>query len=407
MGFLFLAGVVYMAPRRGLRRPARLDYRRGDLPAASYSRKAMVEGDWVFLGFLAAILVTAYLLTGLRILGQHMAWFTVFTPFGRSVAEALSGLGMTPAEAVSTHTVLWWIHVVLALGFVAYLPYSKAMHLMLDGVNLLASDRTASLRLPAPAPGHAGYEEIGDFTWKELLDLDACTRCGRCHEVCPARQSGAPLSPRELILDLRQWMDTSTGGRTLFDREKRPEPTGPLTPAKDKTIAGGVIDATALWSCTTCMACVEACPVGIEHVPTIVELRRTLVDSARWTRLQQTLQNLGSQGNSFGKSSRQRARWTRGLPFEIPDARKTHVAPAWFIGDYASFDERLADSSAWRRSSTTPVSTSACSTRRRANAGNDVRRVGEEGLFELLAEHNLEALAGATSTRSSPPIPTP
>ncbi len=118
----------------------------------------------------------------------------------------------------------------LALSFIAYIPYSKAMHMVLDAVNLLATDRSATLSLPAPAPQHPGYQEVSDFTWKELLDLDACTKCGRCHDVCPARAGGAPLSPRDLILDLRQWVDASSGGITLFDRERRPDGHGPARP---------------------------------------------------------------------------------------------------------------------------------------------------------------------------------
>jgi heterodisulfide reductase subunit C len=289
------------------------------MPAGGYSRRRLVEGDWLFLGLLIVILATAYLLTGLRILGQGMPWFTVFSPFGRAVAEVLSGLGMTPARAVGVHTVVWWVHAALALSFVAYVPYSKAMHMLVDAVNVLAADRSATLSLPGPAAGHAGYQEISDFTWKELLDLDACTKCGRCHEVCPARTGGAPLSPRDLVLDLRQWVDTSAGGITLFDRERRPERTGPLAKGDGVRVAGDVIDAATLWSCTTCMHCVEVCPVGIEHVPTIVQLRRALVDEGTMdSTLQQALQNLATQGNSFGKSARMRARWTRELDFEIP-----------------------------------------------------------------------------------------
>ena len=208
-GFACLVSLLYMAVRRGVRRPWRLGYSRAGTPAGGCSRKAMVEGDWLFLGLLLAILVTAYVLTGLRILGQHMPWFSVFSPFGRVVAEAFSGLGMTAAGAVNAHTIVWWVHASLALSFVAYIPYSKAMHMLVDGVNLVATDRSATLALPAPAPDHPGYQQIPDFTWKELLDLDACTRCGRCHEVCPARAGGAPLSPRDLILDLRHWVDVS------------------------------------------------------------------------------------------------------------------------------------------------------------------------------------------------------
>jgi len=397
MGFAFLVSVVYMAVRRGLLRPHQLDYSRAGTPAGSYSRKPMVQGDWLFLGLLLAILITAYLLTGLRILGQHIPWFTAFSPFGRGVAEVFSGLGMTPAQAVSAHGVIWWVHAGLALGFVAYIPYSKAMHMLIDIVNLVATERSATLRLPPATPDHAGYQQVSDFTWKELLDLDACTKCGRCHDVCPARTCGKPLSPRELILDLRQWANASVGGIALLDHERRPERTGPLAKGNGIRLAGDVIDADALWSCTTCMHCVEICPVGIEHVPTIVQLRRSLVDEGTMDlALQQVLQNLATQGNSFGKSARMRTRWTRELDFEIPDARKLVVKYLWFVGDYASFDERLGNIS---RVLATILHSAGVDFGllydSEHNAGNDVRRVGEEGLFEMLALHNIEVLREA------------
>ena len=396
-GFACFLALLYMAVRRGVRRPWRLGYSRAGTPAGGYSRKAMVEGDWVFLGLLLAILVTAYVLTGLRILGQHMPWFSAFSPFGRVFAEAFSGLGMTAAAAVSAHAVVWWVHASLALSFVAYIPYSKAMHMLVDGVNLIATDRSTTLALPAPAPDRPGYQEISDFTWKELLDLDACTRCGRCHEVCPARAGGAPLSPRDLILDLRQWVDASRGGITLLDREQRPERTGPLARADGSRIAGEVIDAAALWSCTTCMHCLDVCPVGVEHVPTIVQLRRSLVDEGTMeATLQQALQNLATQGNSLGKSARMRGRWTRELDFVVPDARKQPVRYLWFVGDFASFDERLQENSRIlaRILHDAGVDFGLLFEAER-NAGNDVRRVGEEGLYEALAEHNAEVLRKA------------
>jgi Fe-S oxidoreductase len=397
MGFAFLVALIYMAVRRGVRRPWRLGYGRAAVPVGGYSRKRLVEGDWLFLGLLIAILLTAYLLTGLRILGQHMPWFTVFSPFGRTVAELLSGLGMTSDQAVTAHTTLWWVHAALALCFVAYIPYSKAMHMLADAVNVLASDRSTTLSLPAPAAGHAGYQEISDFTWKELLDFDACTKCGRCHEVCPARAGGAPLSPRDLILDLRQWVDTATGGFTLLDREQRPDRTGPLAKSEGVKIAGDVIDAATLWSCTTCMHCVDVCPVGIEHVPTIVQLRRSLVDEGTIdATLQSALQNLATQGNSFGKSARMRARWTRELDFEIPDARKQPVKYLWFVGDFASFDERLQENSRVLARILHDAGVDfGLLYESEHNSGNDVRRAGEEGLFEMLAEHNIEALQEA------------
>jgi Fe-S oxidoreductase len=273
------------------------------------------------------------------------------------------------------------------------------MHMLADGVNLLSHDRTATLGLPDPVMRDgvpSGYQSMTDFTWKELLDLDSCTKCGRCHEVCPARTAGAPLSPRDVILDLRQWVDVQSGGVAVLDREQRPNGSGPTLPG-DASVAGDVISARALWSCTTCMACVQTCPVGIEHVPTIVQMRRSLVEKGDMdASLQTALQNLAGQGNSFGKSARMRTRWTKGLDFKIKDARKEPVKYLWFVGDYASFDDRLAENS---RTLATLLNRAGVDFgllyEGEWNSGNDVRRVGEEGLYEMLTEHNIAELENA------------
>ena len=287
----------------------------------------------------------------------------------------------------------------MALGFVIYIPVSKAMHMVVDAANLAVHDPASARHLPKPAADsdHVGYRTLGDFTWKELVDLDACTKCGRCHVACPAQVAGGPLSPRDLVLDLRQWVDQQSGLHTVLDWEDRPSPTGPLSGNGDTKLAGDVIKEQTLWACTTCMACVEACPVGIEHVSTIVQLRRSLVDEGRMEpSLQDALQNLATQGNSFGKSARQRARWTKGLDFKIKDARKEPVRYLWFVGDYASFDERVGGLS---RSLATILNGAGVDFgilyEDERNSGNDVRRVGEEGLFEMLVEQNIAAFAKA------------
>uniref|UniRef100_UPI002604BF98 (Fe-S)-binding protein n=1 Tax=Ferrimicrobium sp. TaxID=2926050 RepID=UPI002604BF98 len=210
------------------------------------------------------------------------------------------------------------------------------------------------------------------------------------------RTAGAPLSPRDFILDLRQWVDRSRHIPLLLDTETRPVASGPL--AGDGQLVGDVIVDKTLWSCTTCMACVEICPVGIEHVPTIVQLRRSLVDRGEMDpTLQSALQNIATQGNSFGKSARMRARWTKGLDFPIVDARKEHVEYLWFLGDFASFDERLMSISQTLAKvlNASGVSFGILFDDER-NAGNDVRRVGEEGLFEMLVEQNMEAFSKAS-----------
>ncbi|EHR50192.1 Fe-S oxidoreductase [Saccharomonospora marina XMU15] len=398
MGLTAVLGLGYMVVRRGLLRPRKLDYQRAENPEGGYSRSRIVAGDWVFLGMFAAILISGYLLEAFRIVGARFPSFEVWSPIGWILARLFSGLGMSAEAGNSAHLAQWWVHAVLALGFVGYIPFSKAMHMLLDAANLLVHDRSTARELPAPAQtDHVGYRELSDFTWKELLDLDACTKCGRCHEVCPARTAGAPLSPRDLILDLRQWVDTQAGGMTLLDRETRGDASGPLTVGADARIAGEVVPSQTLWACTTCMHCVEVCPVGIEHVPTIVQLRRGLVDEGELDpTLQQALKNLSTQGNSFGKSARMRARWTKGLDFKIPDARKEPVRYLWFVGDFASFDDRLQDNSRALAEILNGAGVDfGLLYDGERNAGNDVRRTGEEGLFEMLAEHNVSALEQA------------
>jgi Fe-S oxidoreductase len=292
-------------------------------------------------------------------------------------------------DHASSHTVRevgWWVHGTTILAFLCLLPLTKHFHILTAIPNVFFAKlppRSAPRPLaitPAPAAGVAaldappagrpGVASAGDLSWKQVLDAFTCTECGRCSAVCPATAGGTPLAPRQLILDLRDRLYHGNGS------EER------------------LIPDEVLWSCTTCMACVEACPVGIEHVSTIVDLRRDLVDQGELDPLlQKTLQSFAAQGNSQGKSARMRARWTKGLDFKIPDARKEPVEYVWFVGDFASFDERaqLTSQSVARILHDAGVSFGLLYEGER-NSGNDVRRIGEEGLFELLVEQNLKAL---------------
>ena len=165
--------------------------------------------------------------------------------------------------------------------------------------------------------------------------------------------------------------------------------------------APGQVAMETLWSCRTCMACVEVCPVAVEHVPIIVQMRRKLVEDGEMDpQLQKTLQTIHKTGNSFGESRRKRAAWTKTLPFAVKDARKEPVDVLWFVGDYASFDPR--------NQKVTPSFANLLHDAGvdfgilydgESNAGNDVRRVGEEGLYEVLAEGNISTLSAATFNR--------
>ena len=435
LGFGMLIGLTAMAIRRSRFHKRELDYGRVDIAPATTDRRPYAVGDWIFLGWLGLLGLTGFLVEAVRIVAHRFPWFEVFSPVGYAAGRLFSTLGLQPAAAAELHLGLWWFHAVAALSFVAYIPFAKAIHMLADGVNLAIRSPLAGRQLPvlvaAPRPalaalapagkddGHLGIRDMADFTWKQLLDFDSCTKCGRCHAACPAVASGAPLSPRDLILDLRQQADASwfvlapgaerrsdraygdgtpdqrdNNGAPTFSDAVRPVGTGGLA-------AGGLIRAETLWACTTCLACVEACPVGIEHVPAIVGMRRSLVDRGLVEpSLKTALTSLAKQGNSFGQSGRARAKWTDGLPTPVRDARREEVDWLWFVGDFASFDLRVqqATRQVARVFQAAGLDFGILYESER-NAGNDVRRVGEEGLFEILAEHNIGELSKARFRR--------
>jgi Fe-S oxidoreductase/nitrate reductase gamma subunit len=401
-GVIFIVGLLMMAFRRRFWNLPQLDYERADAQDDHYSRSGYDLDDRLFLGLLLVIAVTGFFLEGLRIAADRPA-FEVWSPVGWAVANLTDALGLT-ARANSLHLYTWWFHAVVVFGFIAYIPYSKAMHMLTDMANLVFTDDMAAQRLPA-APDDpdapVGYSKLTDFTWKELLDLDACTKCGRCHIACPATAAGTTLSPRDLILDLRTQADAAFGTPEWLQQTFTSGSKWPTKSPGEVDIPKDLIRPETLWSCTTCMACVEACPVGIEHLTHIVQMRRHLVDEAIMDdSLQEALTNLGDYGNSFGKPERARGKWTDGLDFKIKDARKEKADYLWFVGDFASFDPRLQG-----------VSRAVARVLEKAgvdfgllyegekNAGNDVRRVGEEGLFEMLVEDNLETLKRAKFER--------
>lgn len=391
-GLLFIIGLAMMMLRRRSK-PPQLDYTRAD-KSEKIDRQGYATDDMVFAWILLIIAVSGFLIEGLRIAADRPA-FEVWSPVGWGIADVIDIAGLTgSADTLFLYT--WWFHAVFVMIFIAYIPFSKAMHMLLDYANLMFKDDKAAIVLPGVSEERQkeamGYQKIADFTWKELLDFDSCTKCGRCHVACPAQNAGTPLSPRDLILDLRTFIDGSSGGVAEWFGQT-------TTNGKDhKAIAGGVISKETLWSCTTCMACVEACPVGIEHLTSIVNLRRTLVEEGDMEdMLQDTLMNIGDYGNSFGESERMRAKWTSGLDFKIKDVRQEEAEYLWFVGDYASFDPRIQK-----------LSRSVAAIFRKIgvdygilydgekNAGNDVRRVGEEGLYEMLVEDNMAAFEEAS-----------
>src|SRR5919106_4288686 len=395
-GAALVVGLAVMAIKRGLLKPFRLSYWRPDRAEGEYDRRPYVIGDWLFLGILFFLALTGFLSEAFRIAATDPD-FEVWSPAGWLAGQGLIALGLEGGAADDARYVEWWVHGVVALGFVASIPFTKAVHMLASPAGVGLRDDTAGKKLaPVPAdakPEEVGYGVITDLSWKHLVDLDACTKCGKCHAACPATNSGYPLSPRDLVLDLREQAEGAMGLRRTLG-------IPPLHEEK-ASILGDPIRPETLWSCMQCMACVEICPVGIEHVPIINHMRRRLVERGDMDpQLQQTLETIYTSGNSFGEAKRKRGRWTRELPFAVKDIRTTPAEHLWFVGDYASFDPRNQK-----------VPQTLARILRRSGvdfgilydgektAGNDVRRVGEEGLYTDLAEENVAAIAECSFER--------
>lgn len=339
----------------------------------------------IIYGLVAAVVVTMLMEFASSIAAGGDA-SAVWRPVSSTIAAVLEAAGFLGQAAARLEHGAYWLHIAAILTFLVYIPGSKHRHMFLAAPNVfLRSLKPKGLSPPPLADrGSIGVRSVDQFSWKNMLDLYSCTECGRCQEACPAYAAGLPLSPKLLIMDLRDHLQESTGDHT-----------------SSRHLLGSVISEETLWACTTCRACMEACPVHIEHVPKIVDMRRELVDEGKVPKmLQESLSHLQRTGNSFGKAPKTRAKWTKDLPFKIKDARQVPVDILWFVGDFASYDPRV-------QNITKKVATVLHAAGvdfgilydSERNSGNDVRRVGEEGLFEILARQNIDALAGCSFNR--------
>jgi Fe-S oxidoreductase len=388
-GFGLIVGLIYMMYRRKWLNLPKLDYKRVDRQEGDpdFDRSQYRREDWAFLWSFILIGVTGFILEATRLVwlsGRPAVWdYRMWSPVGALLAHVMQGVGLTAEGARLFRPGLWWFHGLISLTFIAFIPYSKIKHIFTAAASLMFKDPLAGKRLPRIPDEQktAGYKTITDLTWKSLLHLDACTKCGRCQEACPANAVGAPLSPRDVILSLREFANHALSAKEL--------PKEAELDIHGKDI--GQVFMETLWSCRTCLACVEICPVAVEHVPIIVQMRRNLVEAGEMEPLlEKTLQTIHKTGNSFGESKRKRANWTKELPFEIKDARTEPVDVLWFVGDYASFDPRNQKvTQSFARLLHKAGVNFGLLFESELNAGNDVRRVGEEGLYELLASSNI------------------
>ncbi len=365
--------------------------------AIRYGRRPeRITQSWdaaIILSLIAILMVTllGYFAYGMVAAGR----LTPSQPVSAGLARWMAAAGTTPAAAARRAESLWWAHLVTILVFLNYLPFSKHLHIVAAAPNVFFRSSRPRGALSTPNLEEAetfGVGRIQDFTWKQLLDTYACTECGRCQAVCPAWATRKPLTPKGLIVDLRHHLQYEAGPKLLAGRDPYAADGGqaPLP------LAGGVISEDVLWACTTCGACVQECPVFIEHVDKIVDMRRYLVlTESKFPPEAQTLfQNLERQGNPWGQARQLRAEWAASLGVktvdEAPDAEVVYWA-----GCAAVYDPRN------RQIATAFVKSLKAAGIRFAVTGPEVtctgdpaRRLGNEYLFQQLARENVAALNG-------------
>ncbi|MDQ7849300.1 MAG: (Fe-S)-binding protein [Armatimonadota bacterium] len=363
MGLAATAGVAAALVVRYLLRPPRL--RRG------------VLADAVILWLFALILVSGFLVEGLRIVGTADPW-AAWSPAGNAVALLVRAVGMSQAAVRMGHAWMWWVHLILAMVFIAYIPFSKLFHLVLAPLNTylqpLSNPAAVSL-IDFERSERFGASAFTDLTWKDLFDLDVCTECGRCTAVCPASTTGKPLSPMHVILDLRDEMTRS----------------GAVAP---RLLAGAVVRPEALWACTTCLACMQACPVFIEHVPKIMELRRHLVmeQASLPETMGDALRSLEVRGHPFRGAALSRTAWADGV--EVRRLAQGEGAE-WLLwaGCAAALNERNHPVlRALLRALGAAGLEVGILGEEETCSGDPARRMGNEYLFQTLARQNIETL---------------
>jgi len=403
---------------------------------------------WVILGMIALVIVTLLLYRGAQYNTGHFPFGSSKAPFASYAVAQLLGDG---AYNQGLETFFLLAQMAVIFGFAIIVVYSKHLHIAIAPLNVTTKRLPEALGALLPTADEKGAPidfsdvenlsedttfgrgKIEDFTWKGYLDFATCTECGRCQSQCPAWNTGKPLSPKLVIMDLRDHLFAKApyliDGKTVpadgpdlataaadapADSHQVPEAgyprlegSGPgqaLRPLVGDAASFGVIDPDVLWSCTTCGACVEQCPVDIEHIDHIVDMRRyqVLVESAFPSEAGVMLRNLENKGNPWGLADRGREEWTDGLDFEVPRAIPGEQLPAdmdylFWVGCAGALEDR---SKKVTRAVAELLHTAGVNFAILGAAetctGDPARRLGNEFLFQMLGMQNVETLDSIT-----------
>jgi len=349
--------------RRYIVRPAGLENKKDDL---------------VMHGLLLAILVTGFVIEGARIAVTEMGTpLAPWSPIGLLVAKGLNG--MNESALRSLHLGLWWFHLFLAAGFIAIIPFTKLRHIFTTSANYLFTDlgpkgKLSTIDMENEEAESFGAAQIADLTWKDIFDADACTSCKRCQDRCPAHNTDKPLSPMKVVQQI---------GEVAFNT---PEANLPVTVEKD-----------VLWSCTTCFACQEICPANIEHVSKIIDMRRNLVlmeGEFPGEEVLTAMENTEVNGNPLGMAFAGRGDWAEGLPV-VTLEQDSDVDILFFVGCYASFDRRnQAVAKAFIQLCNAAKIKVGILGKEEKCCGEPMRKMGNEYLYQMLAQENIELIKG-------------
>jgi Fe-S oxidoreductase/nitrate reductase gamma subunit len=384
-GLVFLAGVLWAIGRRYLQRPYRIRIK-------TKAEHAVILAVFLVIG------LSGYATEMVRISQEGTPDFEKWSFIGYPLATLVDGAA--PSTLDTWHQVLWSGHVLAFLVFLLILPITMLRHMLMSPLNMYLRDRERPKGAMRALPNLAetsletfGASVVPDFTWKQLLDTDACTMCGRCTSVCPAHATGKPLDPREIVLKTGEVMAATA-------------PVGPVSPPigvdHEITISADSlferITPEEVWACTSCRACDEICPVNIEILDKILDLRRylSLMESNFPAELGAAYRSMENQSNPWGMSQTDRADWARDLEVDIVDPGEplTHEYLYW-VGCAGSFDDKNKK-----------VTRAVVKLLQRAGidvgilgpsemcTGDPARRSGNEYLFQMLAMPNIEMLNG-------------
>jgi len=371
-----IVSLLLILYRRYITRPSRLDNKPEDFKA---------------LALILLILLTGIFLESLRlsVIGKDTQ---TWAPVGKALAALINTAGWSTVTKSLLAKIIFRIHFFLVLCTIAYIPFSKLFHLISSPMNMIfrSLDPKGALSfmdLEDEKAESFGIAKIEEFTWKQLMDLDACTRCGRCQEHCPAHLTEKPLSPKKIILDLKDHLHLRAP-QILKAKSKNTEAE------EVPPLIGNLIEKEALWACTTCRSCMEHCPVFIEHVDKIVDMRRyqVLMESKFPEELTTAFKGLETNSNPWGMGRDSRADWIKEL--DVPIISETSgedIEYLFFVGCIRSYDDR-------NKKVTTAIARIlnhlgikfAILGVEEGCCGDPARRVGNEYLYQILAQANIK-----------------